>query len=165
MARHLSPGSLRGATQVQSRTGSGVCTGPHARLREWTCVRVTVTCALCAWRAVTCVPACACTVRTTGFTKLLKFLLRAQRGAGPHPKPHSTGASALWPVRLWFWFSSHSPCLQLLAADALPVRKETPSAAERSSVRKPAARPPAVAAHTSHTGRRSVSLGFSVLLE
>ena len=64
-------------------------------------------------------------VRTGGFTKLLKLLLQAQRGAGPHPKSHSTGANTLWPVSVWLPFSSPSLYLQLHDADVLSVHKET----------------------------------------
>lgn len=127
----------RGDSEVQSRTGSGVCTGPRAGLREWACVRVTVTCALCVEGWVMCVHLRARTVRTGGFTKLLKFPLRAQRGAGPHPRSHSAGGQCPVACLLWFPFSPRSLCLQLHDADGLAVRKETPSAAERSSVRAP----------------------------
>lgn len=88
-----------------------MCTGPRAGLREWACVRVTVTCALCVEGRVTCVDLHVRTVRTGGFTKLPKFPLRAQRGRAS-PKvtqlggPVPCGLSAVVPVFSSFSVSS-----------------------------------------------------------
>ena len=85
-------------------------------------------CAVCACMAVSHVYMRVRTVRTGGFTKLLKFLLRPREGQGL-AQSYSTGDQrrrafwpALLPVSSWFPFSSHSSLfLQLHDLDALSV--------------------------------------------
>lgn len=82
-------------------------------------------CCVCMHGCVTCVYIHVGTVRSGGFTKLLKFLLRPREGQGlahSHTAQGATMARVLVPVSLWFPFSSHSSLfLRLHNFDALSV--------------------------------------------